>query len=260
MYDQFSEDYDRFVNWKARLEFEMPFLTQQLDSLESQEPLRVLDAACGTGMHAIELTRRGYNAVGADLFPEMIDHARENAAAAGVNTPFFTAGFGDLARTFLQEHLLPFDAVICLGNSLPHILSTRGLIDALADFAACLRPGGLLLMQNRNFDAVLAARERWMAPQSYREGNHEWVFLRSYDYELDGQIAFNILTLQRDDNDAWHQRVTSTHLRPLAQADLGAALTTAGFERVHYYGGMDGSPFDIEVSGDLVVTARRIGG
>lgn len=260
MYDQFSEDYDRFVNWKARLEFEMPFLTQQLDSLEAQAPLRVLDAACGTGMHAIELTRRGYHAVGADLFPEMIDRAQANAAAAGVNTLFFPAGFGDLARTFLQEHLLPFDAVICLGNSLPHILSTRGLIDALADFAACLRPGGLLLMQNRNFDAVLAARERWMAPQSYREGNREWVFLRSYDYELDGQIAFNILTLQRDGTNAWQQRVTSTHLRPLAQADLGGALATAGFERVRYYGGMDGSPFDIEKSGDLVVTARRSGG
>ena len=26
MYDDFSEDYDRFVNWAGRLAYEMPFL------------------------------------------------------------------------------------------------------------------------------------------------------------------------------------------------------------------------------------------
>lgn len=259
MYDQFSEDYDRFVNWKSRLAYEMPFLTQQLDNLESQQPVRVLDAACGTGMHTIELASRGYASVGADLFPEMIEKAQANAVVAGVHVPFVAAGFSDLARTLIQDHLLPFDAVVCLGNSLPHVLSLRGLADTLADFAACLRPDGILFLQNRNFDAVMAARERWMEPQAYRESDHEWVFLRLNDYELDGSITFNLLTLQREGDSAWVQRVNSTQLRPILQADLGTALASAGFDRVHYYGGMDGSPFDPETSGNLVITARRIG-
>ena len=30
MYDDFSEDYDRFVNWSGRLAYEMPFLEATL--------------------------------------------------------------------------------------------------------------------------------------------------------------------------------------------------------------------------------------
>ena len=149
MYDDFSSDYDRFVDWPGRLAAELPFIEHQLQAVGAR---RVLDAACGTGMHALALARRGYAAVGADLSPGMIARARANAAAAGVDVPFEVAGFGELnARVGTG-----FDALLCLGNSLPHLLAPAGLESALADFAACLRPGGLVLIQNRNFDAVLS--------------------------------------------------------------------------------------------------------
>jgi hypothetical protein len=49
MYDSLSADYDRFVNWKNRLAFEMPFIQAQIDSIASKgRQVRVLDAACGT--------------------------------------------------------------------------------------------------------------------------------------------------------------------------------------------------------------------
>jgi ubiquinone/menaquinone biosynthesis C-methylase UbiE len=51
MYDAFSEDYDRFVNWESRLASEMPFIERLLQPLEKDgQPVRVLDAACGTGI------------------------------------------------------------------------------------------------------------------------------------------------------------------------------------------------------------------
>jgi len=256
MYETFSADYDRFVNWPSRLAFELPFLETQLAGLPRPggAPLRVLDAACGTGMHAVELARRGYSAAGADLFEGMVARARENAAAAGVSANFRAAGFGGLARAFAGE--LPFDALLCLGNSLPHLLSREALAEALADFAACLRPGGLLLLQNRNFDAVMQRRERWMEPQAHREGGTEWVFLRFYDYEPDGLINFNILTLRREQGQGWQQRVASTRLMPLLHADLVRALAEAGFLSVIAFGGMDGSPFDAQSSGNLVLSAH----
>ena len=69
MYDTFSSDYDRFVNWNARLAAELPWIEQQLQTVRrrSQAPARVLDAACGTGMHPIALAQRGFAAAGADL-------------------------------------------------------------------------------------------------------------------------------------------------------------------------------------------------
>jgi len=82
----------------------------------------------------------------------MIEQARQNAAAQGVDATFAVAGLGELAslgRTF--------DAVLCLGNSLPHLLSASAVAQSLADFATTLRPGGLLVIQNRNFDRVWAS-------------------------------------------------------------------------------------------------------
>ncbi len=254
-YDAFSDDYDRFVNWPSRLAFEMPFLERFLAGLGTGGPARVLDAACGTGMHAVELARRGYPAAGADLSTGMVERARQNAAAAGVEVRFRAAPFGQLARAFAGE--LPFDALLCLGNSLPHVPGVEALGEALADFHACLRPGGGLLIQNRNFDAVLAGRERWMEPQAHQEAGGEWVFLRFYDFEPDGMITFNIITLRREPGQGWRQRVTGTRLLPLPQAQLVRALEAAGFTQIAAFGGMDGSPFDPQASGNLVISARR---
>ena len=256
MYDALSADYDRFVNWPARLAVELPFIKQQLQEMArpGQEAPKVLDAACGTGMHAIALAQAGYRVSGADLSAGMIERAGENARLAGVAARFEQAGFGQLAETFGQGS---FDALLCLGNSLPHVLELEELNNALCDFATCLRPGGLLLIQNRNFDAVLARRERWMEPQAHRDGQAEWLFVRFYDFDPDGRISFHVMTLSRAGEGGWGQQVSTTRLYPLRQAELSAALAAAGFGEVELYGDMTGKPFDPGSSGNLVAAARK---
>jgi SAM-dependent methyltransferase len=299
LYDALSDDYDRFVNWEDRLAYEMPFIEQALHEADAR---RVLDVACGTGMHVIELARRtcpgplglrpkplvslilglkplvlwprdkgdpglcpkdkgdsgqqvqgGYEVVGADLSAPMIERARENAAAEKVDIRFEVAGFGGLNTQVGTG----FDTLLCLGNSLPHVSSAEALNEALADFAAVLRPGGLLLIQNRNFDAVLARRKRFMGPETYREGDREWLFVRFYDFNPDGTITFNMVVLHRDAEGKWSQQVEATRLRPLVHSELIASLTAAGFTGIICYGDMQGAPFDPDHSPNLVVTARR---
>ncbi len=251
MYDEFSVDYDRFVNWPERLAAELSFIEGRLQAVRAR---RVLDAACGTGRHAIALAQRGYEVVGFDASAGMIERARAKARVAGVDVRFEVAGFGELA----VRMGVGFDAVLCLGNSLPHLLTPADLSAALVDFAACLRPGGLLLIQNRNFDAVLAQGERWMGPQAHREGETEWVFLRFYDFEPDGLLTFNVLTLRREGTGDWSQHVATTRLWPLRQGELAPALQTAGFGEVSYWGDMQGGSFDPESSGNLVVGCRLV--
>jgi SAM-dependent methyltransferase len=250
MYDDLSTDYDRFVNWPGRLAVELPFIEQELQHVKAR---RVLDAACGTGMHAIALARRGYEVVGADLSPGMIQQAEANAAAEGVSVRLAVAGFGELASRVGGG----FDALLCLGNSLPHLLTPAELSAALADFARCLRPRGLLLIQNRNFDRVLARRDRWMEPQAHREGDGEWLFLRFYDFEPEGMLLFHVVTLRREGAREWSQQVASKRLWPQRRNELVAALTTAGFAAITCFGDMQGKPYDPESSGNLVITARR---
>jgi len=137
IYDDFSIDYDRFVNWQGRLALEMPFLENKLKKAGVK---RVLDTACGTGMHDIALAHRGFKLAGADVSQGMIKRARINAEASETDIRFEAAGFGEMQPIFGSQ---AFEAVICLGNSLPHLLTTESLTAALKDFVACLTPGGL---------------------------------------------------------------------------------------------------------------------
>jgi len=248
LYDDFSADYDRFVDWPARLAHELPFLEQ---IFQTHRVRTVLDAACGTGQHVLELARRGYRTAGADLSTAMIDRARPLAGTAGLDVPFVVAGVGQLASVFPE----PFDVLLCLGNSLPHLLNEAEVQTALADFAAILRPGGLLVIQNRNYDRVWAQRERFMPLQTHREGEREWLFLRFMDYH-EHTLTFNGVTLTREGG-AWRYRVGATELRPILQAELVTWLPAAGFEEATFFGSYDGAPFDAQASGDLIVVASK---
>ncbi|MBN2084712.1 MAG: class I SAM-dependent methyltransferase [Anaerolineales bacterium] len=253
MYDSLSADYDRFVNWPARLAAEMPFFEQRLAASGAR---RVLDAACGTGQHAIALARLGLSVSAADPSAGMIAQARANASASGAAVRFEQAGFGGMSRVFGKAS---FDALLCLGNSLAHVADGAGLAAAAADFADCLAGGGLLILQNRNYDRVMAARERWFDPQANAEGGREWVFVRFYDFEPDGSILFHILTLSREKEGPWDQAVSSTRLWPLRSVELTRALEKAGFEILAQCGSVRGDPFDPAASPDLVVVARSRG-
>lgn len=252
MYDALAAEYDRFVNWPARLSLEIPFLE---NALRGANASNILDAACGTGMHALTLAARGFAAAGADSSAGMIDRARKNAAQAGATARFAIAGFGQIAGSFGAER---FDALLCLGNSLPHAGSMPAVLGTLRDFAACLRPGGLLILQNRNFDAVLAHRERWMPLQSLKDGGSERIFLRSYDFEADGTLTFWMILLGREASGPWSQSAHSVRLYPFRRDDLMAALGKAGFTDLHCYGDAKGSDFDPAASEDLWVTAIRL--
>jgi SAM-dependent methyltransferase len=252
MYETLSEDYDRFVNWQNRLGIELPFI---LANLRMVNAVHVLDAATGTGRHAIELTKHGYIAAGADISPGMIAHARQNASESGLPVRFEVSGFGSLAGTFGTQS---FEAVLCLGNSLPHLLSHEELDSALQDFAACLMPGGVVIIQNRNFDAVIANHARWMEPQSHIENGDEWLFQRFYDFDSDGLVTFNMVILKRKDHESWTQKVVSSRMRPILKVEQMLSLNEAGFVSSACYGDMTGGAFDYDNSPNLVVVARKL--
>jgi SAM-dependent methyltransferase len=275
LYEAFDA-YDRFVNWERRLPYELPFIEQQLARLDrpaplvegvSPAPMRVLDVACGTGKHAIALAQRGVDVTGVDLSAAMIDRAQANAAAEGLDgVRFAVAGFGQLAERTEGE----FDALLCLGNSLPHVLTEGALQTTLLDMAAVLRSGGLLFIQMRNMDAVLARQSRWMPLQSRCEetsaqgGGHEWLFVRFYDFCADGSLVFNVVTCERggwtpsEERGPWKQRVDATRLYPWRYGQLTEVVTKAGFGDIRCYGDMAGASYDRESSGNLVLTAKLV--
>jgi len=252
-YDRLAPMFDVMTDWETRLAAEGPFLRAALDAVGAA---RVLDAACGSGGHALWLTRQGYTMLGADASPVMVNLARGKAEEAGLDVPFAVADLMHLAP--LAEHA-PFDAVICLGNSLPHLLTQEALVAALQEVAGVMRPGGLLILQNLNYDLRWQKQPRWFMAQGGELDGQEVLVWRFADYlPDDGRIAFHIALFRKSDA-GWNVDVHTTPQRPLLHDDLVAALGAAGFQKIEAFGVMalPLERFDVARSGDLVVTARR---
>lgn len=58
------------------------------DELAYDKTLKVLDVGCGTGRHAIELSKRGYSVTGTDLSESQLAGAKEKAKEAGLRIDF----------------------------------------------------------------------------------------------------------------------------------------------------------------------------
>src|SRR3954468_7090513 len=59
-----------------------------VDRLDIKPGMRVLDVACGTGNLAIPAAKRGAAVTGVDIAPNLVQQARERAAAEGVPATF----------------------------------------------------------------------------------------------------------------------------------------------------------------------------
>lgn len=258
-YDRLAPLFDVMTDWDSRLEVEGPFLRHWLEQVEARD---VLDAACGSGGHALALAEWGYQVVGTDASPAMIALARAKAGKADKarvreNSSFRVVGLNDLPGPWP-----PFDVVLCLGNSLPHLLTEAALATALSNLAACLRPGGLLILHNLNYDRRWQMRPRWFGVNSGQfEGQQVliWRFADYADYIEGAQplVNFHIALFSQQENESWSVEVNSTLQRPLFQRDLAQLLPRAGLQDISYYGDMTGAPFNLEESPDLVVVARR---
>lgn len=105
--------------------------------LKAQNVKTVLDMTCGTGSQVFYLAKRGYEVIGSDFSPALLEQARKKAAALGLDLTFID---GDI-RTL---RVGPFDAVISIFNAIGH-LSKLDFEKALQNIRANLKEGGHLL-------------------------------------------------------------------------------------------------------------------
>ncbi|WP_288048865.1 class I SAM-dependent methyltransferase [Nocardia sp.] len=111
---------------------------------------RLLDIGAGTGRDAARLADLGYRVSAVDISARMVAYAR-------AKYPELDVTVGD-ARDV--EAAAPVDVVTCLGSTLLHLHDTADIVAALTRFAACLRPGGLLILEMRNGAFLLTDRGR----------------------------------------------------------------------------------------------------
>lgn len=240
-YKEIAADFDRLTRFDDRIERERPIFEALL---KEHGWRKVVDAGCGSGLHAVLLAQLGVEVVGIDISEAMLERAKENASRYGVTVKFVQS---DLAAAELQGQ---YDAVISLGNTFALLLGADTLESVLHRFHSWLRPGGNLLVQMLNFERILGKRRRLIAANEV----DDTIFVRYYDFS-GPLLRFNLLRLRDGDSDPSQGHTTSDHY-PWQRKELMPALKKHGFS-ASFWGDLKQTPFDPDESDNLVIFASR---
>jgi SAM-dependent methyltransferase len=129
-------NFERNGEEKARLALRM---------LEPEGWERVLDLACATGRRTLELCRAGFDVLGVEANPHLLETAAGEAELQGLGPRFLEE---DPRRLELERE---FDIVLSLGGgAFEHFDYDDESLRAFEAASRALRPGGRLLMQTPN--------------------------------------------------------------------------------------------------------------
>jgi len=117
-----------------------------------------------------------------------------------------------------------FDAVVCLGNSFTHIFDERDRRKALAEFYAALRHDGVLVLDQRNYDAILDSG--YSSKHTYYYCGDEVSVRPTHVDQGLARFAYGF-----PDGSKYH-----LNMFPLRKAYMQRLLREVGFQAVETYG------------------------
>jgi len=231
-YDAIAEYYPLiYKNWETQLEREGLGLRALF---RDQGIERVLDAACGVGTQAVPLAKLGYQVVAVDPSAGMLQKARKLAIEHDVlgDIQFERGNFNDLPKKVSGT----FDAILCKGNALPHLLTDEEIENALYIFSTLLRPGGLLVLGLRDFEQFMAHRPSLLPGFVHKneDDNEEFITFDVWEWD-DGPpvIATQNMFIVKGKGDDYQTIKRTVSFRPLSLDEVRVVLLENGFEEVH---------------------------
>jgi SAM-dependent methyltransferase len=118
------------------------------ESLAVAKGAMLLDLGCGTGRHAIELTRRGYKVVGFDLSLPMLAKAAEEAQDRGQKLNFVQ---GDMREMTFED---TFDGIYCWNTSFGFFEEDKNN-QVVQRVHKALKKGGQFVLEVGNRDFII---------------------------------------------------------------------------------------------------------
>lgn len=201
--DEFGELYRKFHEVHQSDERTAKEVDGLVAALDLQKGQRILDLACGWGVHLTELARRGYGPLcGVDAQGGYLEQAAKRLASYNVELVEKDAR----ALDFTAE----FDAVYCLYNTL-FSWDDATHLSILRSIATSLKPGGCFLFDTTNRERVAkdGISQSWGRPST----NLPW-----------------LLRETRFDVHTGDQHLTEHYIFP----DRDKAVQTHTFKRRHY--------------------------
>ncbi len=200
-----------------------------LDELMMTSGARIIEVGCGTGATAISLASLGHSVAASDLDEDMIQAARKSA---GERVEF---SVDDMISALVKVPSRSAHAVLCMGNTLPHLTAEGELEQFFLAAGAALLPGGTLVIQMLNYPRITALGSLQL-PDLQGEGI---TFCRKQTFDEDsGLIFFDTQVI------AGKQTEQRRHnLRPFDVQELRHPAEEAGLKPSGVFCDWEGSPF-----------------
>ena len=212
--------------------------------LELRPGMSVLDVPCGHGRIANRLAARGCRVVGVDDNRAFLDRARAEAERTGVAVDYVEGDMRDLR--FVGR----FDRVLNWFTSFGYF-DDRTNRRVLEGFAAALRPGGRLLLEQVNRDLLVRRLPPAGEPSVFLTERGDDLMIDRVTFDAAAGFSHTERIVVR----GGRVRRTGFSLQVLTAPDVAERLRQAGFRTVAVYG-EDGERFRYD-SRRLIVVAER---
>jgi SAM-dependent methyltransferase len=214
-----------------------------IELLTLQAGARILDLCCGTGRHALELSRRGYAVTGIDRTDSYLQSARALARNEHLKVDFLRA---DARALDIRNR---FDAAISMFTSFSYYSDPRDDLRVASGLYKALKPGGGLVVETEGKEVIARDfREReWFWHEDGTIGLHERAVRGGWDSIESRWI------LLRDGAVAWEGTISH---RLYSGVELRDVLGRAAFSKVEVYGSLAGDPYDHRAQGLVAVATK----
>ena len=244
-YREFAERYDLFYpQWQQFNQVYVDFFRKLFNENDVET---VRDCACGTGRDLHLFHSLGFDVSGSDISEAMLSRAKENLSSRGINIRLEKTDFRELPRPDRK----PFDSVVCLSTSLPHLTEDSEIVRALNSMREVLRDGGILVLTQGMCDRQMKERTRFIAETNTRDFSR--VFMIEY---LEKTFRVNVLDLVHTEKKSDFKEIRFD-FRVLLRDDYEKLLTRAGFHKFNFYGSYRFDPYDKEKSESLIIVAFK---
>lgn len=136
-------------------------IIQNLLGPRFQPPVTIIDIHCGSGRHAIDLAKRGFQVVGMEEVEEPIQLARNNGKKERIPAKFVLS-----TNENHKKYAGTADIVISMFNSLGYTLSQEEDQEQFNWAIRLLKPGGLFVLDIRSHDFQ---KKKYQMPRTIQE-------------------------------------------------------------------------------------------
>jgi 2-polyprenyl-3-methyl-5-hydroxy-6-metoxy-1,4-benzoquinol methylase len=250
-FEDLAITYDRTINWSTRLSRELPFL---LCAMQNVEDGQILDLACGSGRHALEFAKRGFDVVGLDKSVQMIEAAKQLASDNKIHIDFRIGDMVDVKNVVDGS----FDLIICLGNSLALLPTPQAVKQTLQGVFTLLRKGGVFVFQVLNFQEIHQSGFR-VFPMKLGQlaQGQKVIFLRFFETIKKAESARLIFAGLIQEKTQWQTNLRSQKVLQLDSGLMTTLLQDTKFRQIDFFGNYERSPFSPSESRNLVAVAMK---